>query len=360
MARPNQRAPRNEGKSLPPGLLSVLLPLALGCASPKAVPASAQPSRFAGQSALDSAKPRRLADSSQFSFELSSVYYDWRSTDERGPVARFRFRNLSKSVLPVYGIFLTRRDEHPLVGYPTALRSTCSLLESEDRTLAVNPASRVCWPNTIDLLPNTDYTIDAELLQFAPQGDASAVGSVSIAGPEKMFTSATFPLDRLVSLLPERRHYPPNGDLPIPDENRFVMSFDAVRDLEKLGGSRLSKEAYFAPSAVETLDANRAILRSLVTAEGSELRCGHDGCREFIMNFLDQYCVQYWGRIGRSPGRRTVEANFFLCRKRELENDHPERRSQIVSVKGGGAAYWSASYDIENKKLVSLYSNSPE
>jgi hypothetical protein len=132
--------------------------------------------------------------------------------------------------------------------------------------------------------------------------------------------------------MPEHRRYPANGDLSIPNEHRFVMSFDAVRKLAKLGGYEPSREAYFAPSEVDVLDANRAILRSLLTTKENDLFCDHSGCREFIMNFLDQYCVQYWGSVERKSKRRIVNANFFLCHKRELENEHPERSSEIQKL----------------------------
>jgi hypothetical protein len=342
-----------EGKSLRAGLLFVLLSLPLGCASQKTTLESTQRSRF--------------ADSSEFTFELRSVYYDQdqsASGGGRGPVARFRFRNLTRSVLQVYGYYLTYRHEGEPTESKTALESTCNSLQREGVVLAANPAGRPCWPDAIDLLPDRDYTIDVQLFQIPHKVEAKAVGSVSIAGPGKTFTSTTFPLDRLASALPEHRRYPTNGDLPIPNENRFVMSFDAVRNLEKLGGAQLSREAYFVPSDIEVLDANRAILRSLLTPRGNELFsdeffCDHSGCQEFIVNFLDQYCVQYWGRVERKSKRRVVAANFFLCHKRgELGYEYPERSSEIVSVKGGGASFWAASYDVESKK-VEIYANSP-
>jgi hypothetical protein len=177
------------------------------------------------------------------------------------------------------------------------------------------------------------------------------LGCASRPRPITEQKTATIEPDRAVSAPPENPRNPAKEDLPIPNENRFVMDFDAVRDLERHGGTKLSKGAYFAPSEAEILDANRAILRSLLTANGSEMFCEHSGCREFIMKFLDQYCVQYWGSVRGKAKRRVVNANFFLCRKGEVENKYPERRSDIVSVKGGGASYWAAWYEVESRKL---------
>jgi hypothetical protein len=300
-----------EGKATRAGLLFVFVSVPLACASRNPALEYAQQRRFADNSESHSnfapftTKRLAMSDRERGPDERAAM-----SDRERGPVARFRFRNLTRSVLQVHGSYLSYHHEHQLTESKTALLSTCNFLQSEGGTLAAKPAGGSCCPNAIDLLPDTDYPIDVELFHFASKIEAKAVGNISIAGPEKTFTSATFALGRLVSALPEERRYPTNGDLPIPNENRFVMSFDALRSFWKFR-RELSREEYFAPSEIEVLDANRAILRSLLTAKGDEF--GDDsGDREFIVNFLDQYCVQYWGSVERKPNDALSGPTLFM------------------------------------------------
>jgi hypothetical protein len=182
---------------------------------------------------------------------------------------------------------------------------------------------------------------------------------VLITGPGTAFTSGTFALRALLDALPSNRRYPENGDLPIPPENRFVMELEALKKSWGSGGDRL---ATIEPSAEEILATNRAILRYLLSPTSAEKRSvlfasENEDDRQRIVEFLDQYCVQYLGKIPKGTKARVVFANFFLCPKRHLQNEWPLRSSEIVDLKGGGANYWAAEFDVTSHKLQSVWVN---
>jgi hypothetical protein len=81
--------------------------------------------------------------------------------------------------------------------------------------------------------------------------------------------------------------------------------------------------------------------------------------RKNIIDFIDQYCVQYWGFIQKKPEVRFVEANFFECHKRYLQNIYPNCLSVIVHMMGGGSGFWHGKFDLTNDRLTSVSCNGP-
>lgn len=302
----------------------------------------------------------RLAEGSDFELEFVSAYYDRLHRAEGGLVARFRFRNKTTSNIRIRGRLMNRFGVVQNDPTKFAVLSLCDGFQIDGRAPTVNGKHASCDREVVELLPGIAYTIDVPVFVPIGENQADRSATVLIAGPDAAIASGPFALRALLDALPSNRRYPANGDLPIAAENRFVMDVAALKKEWALGGERLPKNAYFEPTADEILATNRAILkylRSPPPAEQRNLLDASEDDRKRIVEFLDQYCVQYWGTIAKGKKTRSVVANFLLCPKRHLENEYPRRSSEIVEVKGGGSDFWCGEFDVTNHTLTSVWVN---
>jgi len=153
----------------------------------------------------------------------------------------------------------------------------------------------------------------------------------------------------------------PDDPLPIPEDHRTVLEPEGV-------GSPPEGFVYTSVSGEEIERANRAAVRHLAHMHGSLVYSAWE--RESvdrIIRLLPHYYVQYFGMQSPDGGRKVV-CNFFFvlppndCPEFEAgpQKHSPDWRTKLLHVKGGGADFWTATYDVAARAVTSFRVNSPK
>jgi len=220
-----------------------------------------------------------------------------------------------------------------------------------------------CTGGSVELRPGIEYRIDIPIIPDIGEAESGKVAWMVLRGLDSEFSSAGFSSAVLHEALTENRKYPENGDLPVPQENRVI--FSDVRVESHSRNCPRDSATYFKPNDEEILAANRAIRTYILSPENrAKLSLYSEGYKtgDFIVDYLDQYCIQYWGVDNRKEGKRTVHANAFFCSRRWLVVgiEHDYWKTSPVRVMGGGSNYWHATFDLANCRLIDFWVNSPK
>jgi hypothetical protein len=305
------------------------------------------------------------ADPSSYIFEFVETYYDYIYSKGYGSsniVARFRFMNQTTTPITIFGQFLLPHSDDSKDPARFSIVSRCASLDlGHVGVLLVNKNS--CTGETTELEPKVEYRIDIPIITDLRAVELGKTARIGLRGRDTAFVSADFPSAVLHDGLTENRKYPENGDLPVPPQNRVVL---ASARLESHSPNCPKDNAiYFKPNDEEILAVNRAIRAYVMSNEGREkLNHYSEGYKDgdFILDYLDQYCIQYWGVDAKEEGNRVIHANAFFCSKRWIEPGIEDEnwKTSPVRVMGGGANYWHASFDLTNCQLTYFWVNSPK